>query len=116
MALVNYVPHAPAEVAQIARLGAHQIVSCLDSPLSEEDEEQHLEPQTTNTEPEQEESEDRARWTDPEEEAEPDRWWHQWDWEAVIEGSEGLAYDDRWSDSMAMVMGADNSRGSALSL
>ena len=33
--------------------------------------------------------------------------WHSRDWEAVIEGSEGLAYDDPWSDSDTKVMGAD---------
>ena len=54
-----------------------------------------------------EESEDRARQTNLKEEAEPNRWWHLQDWEAVMEGSEGLAYDDPWSDSDAMVMGAD---------
>ena len=74
--------------------------------------------QTTDTELEWEESEDRAGWTDLEEEVEPDRWQHPWDWEAVIDGSEGLAYDDPWSDSMgfmAMMMGADDSWGPALS-
>ena len=77
----------------------------------------HPEPQTTDTEPEwEEESEDRARQTDPEEEAEPDRWWHPQDWEAIMEGSEGLAYDDLQSDSMATVVGADGPQGPALSL
>ena len=80
----------------------------------------HPELQTTDTEPEwEEESEDRARQTDPEEEAEPNRWQHLWDWEAIMEGSEGLAYDDPWSDStdsMAMVMGTDGPQGPALSL
>ena len=50
---------------------------------------------------------------------EPDRWQHPRDWEAVIGGSEGLAYNDPWLDSMdstAMVMGADNLWGPALSL
>ena len=54
-----------------------------------------------------EESEDGARQTDLEEEGEPSRQWCSWDWEAVIEGSEGLAYDDPWSDSDAMVTGMD---------
>ena len=87
-------------------------MSCPDSSLSEEDEALHPEPQTTDTELEWEESEDRARQTDPEEEAEPDRRRHPWDWEAVIEGSEGLAYNDPRSDSMdstATVMGVDDS-------
>ena len=96
MALVNYVLHALVEVAQIAKLGAHRIVSCPSSSSSEEDEVPHTKPQTTDTELKWEESEDRARWTDPEKEAEPDSWWHLQDWEAVIEGLEGLAYDDPW--------------------
>ena len=119
VALVNYVPCAPAEVAQIAKLGARQIVSCLNSSSSEEDEVPHPEPQTTDTELKQKESEDGAGHTDPEEEVEPDRRQHTWDWEAIIEGSEGLAYDDPRLDSMdfmATVMGADNSWGPALSL
>ena len=119
VALANYVPHALAEVAQIAKLGACLIVSCPDSSSSEEDKVPHPESQTTDTELEWEESEDGARWTDPEEEVEPDRWGHLQDWEAVMEGSEGLAYDDPQSDSMdstAMVMGVDNSQGPALSL
>ena len=74
MALANYVPHASAESAQIARLGACRIVSCPDSPSLEQDEEWHPEPQTTDTEPKWEESEDRARQTDLEEEVEPNRW------------------------------------------
>ena len=41
MALANYVPHAPAEAAWIARLGAGRIVSCPggDSSTSAEEEE-----------------------------------------------------------------------------
>ena len=58
---------------------------------------------------------DRARQTDLEEEAEPNRWWCSQDWEAVMEGSEGLAYDDLRSDSDATVMGADCPQGPALS-
>ena len=73
VALANYVLHTPAEAAQVARLGAHQIVSCPDSSSSEEDEAWHPKPQTTDTEPKWEESEDGARQTDPEEQAEPDR-------------------------------------------
>ena len=33
-----------------------------------------------------------------------------------MEEAEGLAYDDPWSDSDAMVTGADSSQGPALSL
>ena len=76
---------------------------------------QHPEPQTTDTEPEQgEESEDEARHTDPEEEVEPNRWRHSRDWEAVMEGSEELAYDDPQLDSDATVMGVDCPQGPAL--
>ena len=59
----------------MARLQAHQIVSCPNnSSTLEEDEVQHPEPQTMDTEPErEEESEDEARQSDPEEEAEPNR-------------------------------------------
>ena len=41
MGLANYILHAPAEVAQIARLGAGRIVSCPgnDSSTSAEEEE-----------------------------------------------------------------------------
>ena len=69
-----------------------------------------------DTEPKRgEESEDRARQTDPEEEAEPNRWQCPWYWEAVMEGLEGLAYDDQRSDFDAMVMGADGPWAPALS-
>ena len=58
MALANYVPHVPAEAAQITRLRACQIVSCPnDSSTSEEEEVWHPEPQTMDTEPKQEEGE-----------------------------------------------------------
>ena len=109
VALANYVPHIPVEVARIARLGARRIVSWPDDPsTSEEEEAQHPELQTMDTEPERgEESEDGARQTDPEEEAEPNRQRCPQDWEAVMEGSEGLAYDDPWLDSEATVMGVD---------
>ena len=116
IALTNYVSCIPEEVAQITRLGACQIVSWPnDSSTSEEEEAQHPEPPTTDTEPEWgEESEDGARQTDQEEEAEPNRWQCSWDWEAVIEGSEGIAYDDLWLDSNAMVMGVGCPQGPAL--
>ena len=116
VALANYVPCIPEEVAWITRLGAPQILSWSnDSSTSEEEEVQHPEPQTTDTEPEQgEESEDETRQTDLEEEVEPNRWQCSQDWEAVMEGSEGLAYDDPWSDSDATVMGADCPQGPVL--
>ena len=117
----EWIPvHRLAEAAWIARLGAHQMVSCPDSSSSEENKTWHPELQTTDTEPEQEEeNEDGAEQTDLEEEMEPDNRQHPWDWEAVIEESEGLAYNDLWSDTMdstATVMGADDSQGPTLSL
>ena len=75
VALANYVPHIPAEAVWITRLGACQIVSCpgKDS-MSEEEEAQHPDPPTMDTDPEhKDESEDSARQTYPEEEAEPNR-------------------------------------------
>ena len=85
VALVNYVPHIPAEAAQIARLRASRIVSCPgdDSSTSAEEEEAwHSDTQSTNpptdTDPEVgDESEDGVGGqTDPEDAAERDRWWH----------------------------------------
>ena len=117
--LANYVLHIQAEVAQIARLGTSQIVSCPseDSTSEEEEEVRHPDPPTTDTDPEQEEeSEDGAGLTDLEEEAEPNRRRCPQDWKAIMEGSEGLAYDDLQSDSNATVMGADSLQGPALSL
>ena len=109
LALANYVPCIPAEAAQITRLRVHRIVSCPDdSSMLEEEEVWHPKPQTTDTEPEQEEeSEDGARQTDPEEGAEPNRRQCPQDREAIMEGLEGLAYDDLGLDSDTMVMGAD---------
>ena len=83
--------------------------------MSEEEEAQHPEQQTTDTEPKrEEESEDGARQTGLEEEAEPNRQRCPWDWEAVMEGLEGLAYDDPRLDSNATVMGVDSPWGPAL--
>ena len=105
------------EVAQIARLGAHQIVSWPDdSSTSEEEEVQHPEPLTMDTKPEWgEESEDGARQTNLGEEVQPNRWQCSLDWEAGMELSEGLAYNDPRSDSDAMGTGADCPWGPALS-
>ena len=118
VALANYVPRVPAKVAQIARLWASRIVSCPgEDSTSEEEEAQHPDPPTKDTDPEQEdESEDRAGQTDPEEEVEPNRQQCPQDWEAIMQGAEGLAYDDPRSDSDAMVMEADGPQGPALSL
>ena len=62
---------------------------------------------TMDTEEWGKESEDGARQTDLKEGVEPDRQRRSQDWEAVMEGSQGLAYDDPWSDSGAMMMGVD---------
>ena len=84
--------------------------------MLEEEEVQHPELLTMDTEPEWgEESEDRARQTDQVEEVEPNRQWHSWDWKAVMEGSEGLAYDDPQSDSDTVVTGVDCPQGPVLS-
>ena len=117
IALANYVPHIPEEEARITRLGARRIVSWPDnSSTLKEEEAQHPKPQTMDTEPEwAEESEDGARQTEPEEGAEPNRQWHSQDWKTVMEGLEGLAYDDPRLDSNAMVMGVDCPRGPVLS-
>ena len=117
VALANYVLCIPEEVARIAILGACRIVSWPDdSSTLEEEEAQHPKLQTMDTEPEWgEESEDRARQIDLEEGVEPNRQQHSQDSEAVMEGSEGLAYDDPRSDSNAMVTGADCPWGPVLS-
>ena len=117
VALANYVLRVQAEVAWIARLRASQIVSCPSKDSTSEEEVRHPDPPTTDMDPEREEkSEDGAEPTDLEEEEEPNRQQHLRDWEAIMEGSEGLAYDDPWSDSDATVMGADGPQGPALSL
>ena len=75
MALMNYVPHMPVEAAWITRLGACHLVTCPDDSFMSEDEEtQHPELPTMDTDPKwEEESEDRAGQSDPEGEAEPNR-------------------------------------------
>ena len=108
VALANYVPHAPAEVAQIARLRAGRIVSWPgnDSSTSiEEEEAWHSDTQSTNpptdTDPEAgDESEDGAGGqTNPGDAVERDWWQHPWNWEPIMEEAEGLAYNDPRSDS-----------------
>ena len=125
VALANYVPCVPAEVARIARLRASRIVSCPsdDSSTSAEEEEAwHSDIQSTNpptnTDPKAgDESEDRAGGqTDPEDAVERNRRQCPWNWEAIMEEAEGLAYDDPRSDSDAMVMGTDGLQGPELSL
>ena len=120
VALVNYVLCTPAEVARITRLGAGRIVSCPgnDSSTSTEEEEAwHSDTQSTNpptdTDPKaRDESEDRAGGqTNPGDAAKRDQQWCPQNWEAIMEEAEGLAYDDPWSDSNAMVRGVDGSQG-----
>ena len=63
------------------------------------------------------ESEDRVGGqTNPGDAVERDQWWHPWNWEAMMEETEGLAYDDPRSDSNAMIMGAEGSQGPELYL
>ena len=82
-----------------------------------EEEVRHPNPLTMGMDPKREdESEDGAVQTDPEEEEEPNRRRCPRDWEAIMEGAEGLAYDDPWSDSDTTVTGADGPQGPALSL
>ena len=113
IALANYVPRIPDEVARITRLGACRLVSWPnDSSMSEEEEDvRDPKPPTTDPEERGDESEDGARQTDLVEGVEPDRWRHSRDWESVMEGLQGLAYDDPRSDSNAMKTGADCPRG-----
>ena len=54
--------------------------------------------------------------TNPGDAVERDRWQCPWNWEATMEEAEELAYDDPWSDSDAMVTGADGLQGPELSL
>ena len=117
VALANYVPHIPNEAARIVGLGAHQLVSWPeDSSMSEEGEEvEDPKLPTTDTEEWWNESEDGARQTDLKKGVELDRQWHSQDWESVMEGSQGLAYDDPQSDSDATMTGAECPWGTASS-
>ena len=125
VALANYLPHAPAEAARIARLGAGRIVSCPSddsSTSTEEEEAQHSDTQSTNpptdTDPEVgDEIEDEVGGqTNPGDAAERDRWWCPQNWKAMMEEAKGLAYDDPRLYSNATVMGVDGSQGPELSL
>ena len=68
---------------------------------------------TMDTEEGGDESEDGARQTDLKEGVEPDRLRRSRDWESVMKGSQGLAYDDPWPDSDAMMTGVECPRGTA---
>ena len=102
----------PDEAAWIVRLGARQLVSWPnDSSTLEEEDAWDPELPTMNTKEWGKESEDGARQTNLEEGVEPNRWRRSLDWKAVMEGLQGLAYDNPWSDLDATVMGADCPRG-----
>ena len=71
MALANFMPRIPQEVARIARLGAHCLVSWLDdSSLEEEDNGQAEEEDDEQAEEEDDEQEDDEPEGDEHEEAE----------------------------------------------
>ena len=108
VALANYVPHIPDEVAQIVGLGSHQLVSWPKDSSTSEEEGDAQDPRllTTDTNEWGEDGKNRARLTDLKEGMEPDRRWCSQDWEAVMEGSQGPAYDDLRSDSDATMTGA----------
>ena len=107
VALANYVPCVSQEVARIARLGAHRLVSWpADSSTSEEEGEEQEEtdrkPPLTDTELKQgEEDEEEVGQVEQEDEQGPNRQQHMRDWEAVMGEEERLAYDDPQSDSDA---------------
>ena len=123
MALANYVPCASAEATWITRLRAGRVIICLsnDSSTSEEGEESwHLDAPSTDEEEAGNEGEERAdRQTSPGDEAETDtrtnQCQHPQNWEAIMEESEGLAYDDPHSNSDATITGADSPKGPQLS-
>ena len=123
MALANYVPHASAEVARITRLRAGRVVSpSNDSSTSVEGEESwHLDASSMDTDCEMgDESEGGADGQmRPGDEAETNtctnQCQHPQNWEAIMEESEGLAYDDPHSDSNATIMGVDSLQGPQLS-
>ena len=135
VALANYVPHASVEAAWIARLGAGQVVSCPsdDSFMTsmEGEESWHSDAPSTNlptdTDCEAEEESEEPIGSEegvdgqmsPGDVAETNthtnRHQHLQNWEAVMEESEGLAYDDPHSSSNATVMGVDSLPGPQLS-
>ena len=102
---------ASQEVARIARLGAHQLVSSpADSSTSEEEEEEQEEadhelPVTDEGLEQGEEDEEGVRQVEQGDEQGPNRWWHSRDWEVVMGEEERLAYDDLQSDSDATADG-----------
>ena len=108
VALANYVPHIPDEVAWISGLGFRQLLSWPKDSSTLEEEYDALDPglRTTDTNERGNEYENRARLTDLKEGVEPDRRQCLWDWEVVMEGSPGPACDKTQSDSDAAMTGA----------
>ena len=110
------MPHASQEAAQIAQLGACQLVSWpADSSTSEEEEEEQEEadpePLVMDVELKLgEEDEEEIRQVDQEDEQEPNRWWCSQDWEVVMGEEERLAYDDLQSDSNTTADGCSSRR------
>ena len=131
MALANCVPCASAEVARIARLGAGQVISCPGNDSSttsiEGEESRHSDAPSTNlpTDTDHEagdESEEPIGSKEgadgqmsPGDQAETNtctnRRWHPQNWEVVMEESEGLAYDDPFSDLDATITGQTAHKG-----
>ena len=128
VALANYVPSVPMEAAQIARLGVSQVVSCPSddsSTMSMEGDESWVSdapsinpPMDTDHKVGEESKEplrsmeEADRWMNPADEAERNAHNNQCqcprNWEAIMEESERLAYDDPRSSSDATIMGVDS--------
>ena len=81
VALANFVPHVSQEVAHIAGLGTHHLMSWPDNSLEEEEEEE-------------EDEQEGDEWEEDEQEEEEDE--HE---------EEPLTFDDPWSDSKATAGG-----------
>ena len=128
VALANYVPCMQKEGKRIAGLRVSRVVSSPDDNMSttsmeEEEESWFLDaPSTglqmdTNHEVDMESegpegSEDVSRQKSPEEDGKDsphiDQCQHSRNWESIMEGSEGLAFDDPHSGSDTTVMGVDS--------
>ena len=113
MVLANYVPCISQDAAQIARLGAHQLMSWpTDSSMSEEeDEEQEEEGQEEGEEQEEVDPEPLITDAEPEQSEEDQEGkqelsrWHLRDWEMVMGEEEQLTFDDLQLDSDTMADG-----------
>ena len=114
VALASYMPHMQKEGKRIAGLRVSRVVSSLDDNMSttsmeEEDESRLLEAPSIGPQMDMDceadvesegpkESEDVSRQKSPEEDCEDspriDQRWHSRNWESIMEGAEGLAFDD----------------------